>query len=148
MVGVARIQNDHQEPALHSCQRLQRGSQLLLTLATRQVDQVPATTKGPGVDRFHGAYDRIHLERCQKPPGLARKGWWGKNLQCHNTSVSDTQFCVNTHYFVFVRALGRRPLDIDRYLIATTIESGPTRGSTRVDEKPASFIHPEQSAPV
>ena len=30
----------------------------------------------------------------------------------------------------------------------TTIESGPTSGSTRVDENPASFIHPTQSAPV
>lgn len=34
------------------------------------------------------------------------------------------------------------------YLIATTIESGPTRGSTRVLEKPASRIQPAQSAPV
>jgi hypothetical protein len=34
------------------------------------------------------------------------------------------------------------------YLIPTTIESGPTSGSTRVAVKPASFIHPAQSAPV
>jgi hypothetical protein len=34
------------------------------------------------------------------------------------------------------------------YLIPTTIESGPTSGSTRVDENPASRIQPEQSAPV
>ena len=34
------------------------------------------------------------------------------------------------------------------YLTPTTIESGPTRCSTRVDEKPASRIHPAQSAPV
>ncbi len=36
----------------------------------------------------------------------------------------------------------------DVYLMPTTIESGPTSGSTRVDENPASFIQPEQSAPV
>ena len=35
-----------------------------------------------------------------------------------------------------------------RYLMAMTIESGPTSGSTRVDEKPAAFIQPAQSAPV
>ena len=34
------------------------------------------------------------------------------------------------------------------YLMATTIESGPTSGSTRVFENPASFIHAAQSAPV
>jgi hypothetical protein len=28
------------------------------------------------------------------------------------------------------------------------MESGPTSGSTRVTEKPASFIQPVQSAPV
>ena len=39
---------------------------------------------------------------------------------------------------------GRRAV----YLMPMTIESGPTRGSTRVTEKPASFIQPEQSAPV
>jgi hypothetical protein len=34
------------------------------------------------------------------------------------------------------------------HLIATTIESGPTSGSTRVRANPASFIQPAQSAPV
>ena len=34
------------------------------------------------------------------------------------------------------------------YLMPITIESGPTSGSTRVEENPASFIHAEQSAPV
>ncbi len=34
------------------------------------------------------------------------------------------------------------------YLIPTTIESGPTRCSTRVDANPASYIQPEQSLPV
>lgn len=34
------------------------------------------------------------------------------------------------------------------YLIAITIESGPTRCSTRVVENPASFIHAAQSLPV
>jgi hypothetical protein len=34
------------------------------------------------------------------------------------------------------------------YLIPTTIESGPTRCSTRVSLKPISFIQPMQSAPV
>lgn len=34
------------------------------------------------------------------------------------------------------------------YLMPITIESGPTSGSTRVDEKPASRIQPAQSAPV
>ena len=34
------------------------------------------------------------------------------------------------------------------YLIPITIESGPTRCSTRVEEKPASVIQLEQSAPV
>jgi hypothetical protein len=34
------------------------------------------------------------------------------------------------------------------YLMATTIESGPTRCSTRVSRNPACFIQPEQSAPV
>ena len=34
------------------------------------------------------------------------------------------------------------------YLIATTIESGPIKCSTRVSRKPASFIQPMQSAPV
>ena len=34
------------------------------------------------------------------------------------------------------------------YLIPMTIESGPTSGSTREDEKPACFIQPQQSAPV
>ena len=33
-------------------------------------------------------------------------------------------------------------------LMPITIESGPTSGSTRVEEKPASFIQPAQSAPV
>ena len=37
---------------------------------------------------------------------------------------------------------------VTRYLMAITIESGPTSGSTRVDEKPAAFIQPAQSAPV
>ena len=43
--------------------------------------------------------------------------------------------------------LGASPV-ADLYLMPTTIESGPTRGSTRVDEKPAAFIQPTQSAPV
>jgi hypothetical protein len=34
------------------------------------------------------------------------------------------------------------------YLMPTTIESGPTRCSTRTAENPAVFIHPAQSAPV
>lgn len=34
------------------------------------------------------------------------------------------------------------------YRIPTTIESGPTRCCTRVSRKPASRIHPQQSAPV
>ena len=34
------------------------------------------------------------------------------------------------------------------YLVPMTIESGPIKCSTRVSRKPASFIHPEQSAPV
>lgn len=34
------------------------------------------------------------------------------------------------------------------YFTPTTIESGPTSGSTRVFENPASFIQPSQSAPV
>src|SRR5205814_445352 len=34
------------------------------------------------------------------------------------------------------------------YLIPTTIESGPTRCSTRMLEKPASFIHSRHCAPV
>src|SRR4051812_2759749 len=34
------------------------------------------------------------------------------------------------------------------YLMPTTIESGPTRGSTRVSRNPAFSIHPRQSAPV
>ena len=34
------------------------------------------------------------------------------------------------------------------YLMPTTIESGPTSCSVRVDAKPASFIQPSQSAPV
>ena len=34
------------------------------------------------------------------------------------------------------------------YLIPMTMESGPTRCSTRVLVKPASFIQPMQSAPV
>jgi hypothetical protein len=34
------------------------------------------------------------------------------------------------------------------YLIPITIESGPTSGSTRVEENPTSLIHPSQSAPV
>ncbi len=34
------------------------------------------------------------------------------------------------------------------YLIPTTIESGPTRCSTRVSLNPISFIQPMQSAPV
>jgi hypothetical protein len=36
----------------------------------------------------------------------------------------------------------------DRYLMPMTIESGPIKCSTRVSRNPASFIHPEQSAPV
>ena len=39
-------------------------------------------------------------------------------------------------------------LNKECYLIPTTIESGPTSGSTRVAENPASFIQPAQSAPV
>ena len=35
-----------------------------------------------------------------------------------------------------------------RYLIPTTIESGPARCSTRISRNPASFIQPRQSAPV
>lgn len=35
-----------------------------------------------------------------------------------------------------------------RYLIPTTIASGPTRGSTRVSRNPTSCSHPQQSAPV
>lgn len=35
-----------------------------------------------------------------------------------------------------------------RYFNAITIESGPSNGCTRVELKPASFIHAEQSAPV
>jgi hypothetical protein len=38
--------------------------------------------------------------------------------------------------------------DVTAYLIPTTIESGPTRCSTRVDKNPASVIQPAQSAPV
>ena len=34
------------------------------------------------------------------------------------------------------------------YLIPMTMESGPTKCSTRVSRNPASFIHAEQSAPV
>lgn len=34
------------------------------------------------------------------------------------------------------------------YLMPTTIESGPTSGSTRVSENPAALIQPAQSAPV
>ena len=34
------------------------------------------------------------------------------------------------------------------YLMPMAMESGPTSASTRVDEKPASFIQPVQSAPV
>jgi len=34
------------------------------------------------------------------------------------------------------------------YLMPTTIDSGPTRCSTRVLVKPASFIQPMHSAPV
>jgi len=45
-----------------------------------------------------------------------------------------------------VASVGRR--SAARYLIPTTIESGPTRCSTRVSLKPASFIQPMQSAPV
>ena len=37
---------------------------------------------------------------------------------------------------------------IRAYLTPTTIESGPTSGSTRVAENPASFIQAAQSAPV
>ena len=40
------------------------------------------------------------------------------------------------------------PTDGTPYLMPTTIESGPTSGSVRVDVKPASFIQPSQSAPV
>lgn len=36
----------------------------------------------------------------------------------------------------------------NRYLIPTTIESGPTNASVRADEKPASSIQPAQSAPL
>ncbi len=36
----------------------------------------------------------------------------------------------------------------NRYLIPTTIESGPARCSTRVSLNPASRNHPWQSAPV
>jgi hypothetical protein len=35
-----------------------------------------------------------------------------------------------------------------RYFTPTTMESGPTRCSTRVSLKPTFFIQPEQSAPV
>ena len=45
--------------------------------------------------------------------------------------------------------LSRREIaSVTGYLMAITIESGPTSGSTRVDEKPAAFIQPAQSAPV
>lgn len=40
------------------------------------------------------------------------------------------------------------PSTTERYLIPTTIESGPTSGSTRLAENPASFIQPAQSTPV
>jgi len=40
------------------------------------------------------------------------------------------------------------PHSAQGYLMPTTIESGPTSGSTRVAEKPASVIHAWQSAPV
>ena len=41
-----------------------------------------------------------------------------------------------------------RWLPQDSYLMPMTMESGPTRCSTRVSRNPASFIHAEQSAPV
>ena len=54
-------------------------------------------------------------------------------------------FAVNA--FGKERARMRRSYFRD-LLIPITIESGPTSGSTRVDENPASRIQPEQSAPV
>ena len=42
----------------------------------------------------------------------------------------------------------RRRIFMRRYLSPMTIESGPTRCSTRVSRNPASFIHPMQSAAV
>ncbi len=49
-----------------------------------------------------------------------------------------------THIASPVLSLSRRL----PHLIPTTIESGPTRCSTRVSRNPASFIHLMQSAPV
>jgi len=48
------------------------------------------------------------------------------------------------------RMVGRAPSVpvIVRHLIPTTIESGPTRGTTEQSRKPASRIQPQQSAPV
>lgn len=43
---------------------------------------------------------------------------------------------------------GNWKLETVSYLTPTTIESGPTSGSTRVVANPASFIQPAQSAPV
>jgi hypothetical protein len=45
------------------------------------------------------------------------------------------------------RSGGRKRVLPPLYLIPTTIESGPTRCSTKVFRKPVFFIHPVQSAP-
>ena len=37
---------------------------------------------------------------------------------------------------------------LSRYLIPITIDSGPSKCSTRASRKPASFIQPMQSLPV
>jgi len=62
----------------------------------------------------------------------------------------DRRSCVACACAGFVRypLLGSHTIDAKAYLIPITIESGPASGSTRVAEKPASFIQPAQSAPV
>lgn len=73
---------------------------------------------------------------------MSVSAWSNQTCRATSTQVDDTEalsaLSLTTNYLGGSRS----------YLMPTTIESGPTSGSTREEEKPASFIHPQQSAPV
>ena len=55
---------------------------------------------------------------------------------------------VATHRWMRRNGAHRIAFMMAVYLMPTTMDSGPAKCSTRIVEKPASFIQPRQSAPV
>ena len=140
---------------VHVCKRETLREAYLLAKANDGAPGIDGVTfeavEAGGVEMFLDQLREELVQRTYRPQGARKveipKGG-GKMRQLSIPSIRE-RVVQGALKLILPKEQRRQSSTLPRcYLIPTTMESGPTRCSTRVWRKPASAIQPMQSAPV